>query len=184
MTGLEAVLRSNPDLATLLDRFAAIALPEAWLVAGALVQTVWNHRFALPPTHGIADIDLVYFDPDLSEETEAAHQARLRALFPLLTARLDLKNQARVHQWYAAKFGKPLAPYRSVPDAIATYPTTATALGVRMHQGRMELCAPFGTHDLLGGTVRPNKVLVTREVYEKKAARWRRLWPELAILAW
>lgn len=157
---------------------------RAWLVAGAVVQTVWNHRFALPPTNGIADIDIVYFDPDLSEDTEAAHQSRLRATFPNLTARLDVKNQARVHQWYEAKFGKPLAPDRSVPEAIATYPTTATATGVRMQGGRMELCAPFGTDDLLAAIVRPNKVLVTQEANEAKAARWRRLWPGLTILPW
>lgn len=180
MTNLEPILRSNPHLATLLDNFASLALPEPWIVAGALAQTVWNHRYALPPTHGIADIDLVYFDPDLSEATEAAHQSRL-ANTPI---RFDVKNQARVHQWYEAKFGRPLAPYRSVPEAIATYPTTATAIGVRMQNGTMELCAPFGTADLFAGIVRPNKALVTEAAYTAKAARWRRLWPELQILPW
>ena len=56
---LEAVLRGNPWLAALLDRFDSIALPDCWIVAGALAQTVWNHRFGLPPTTGIADIDIV-----------------------------------------------------------------------------------------------------------------------------
>lgn len=55
---LGAVLRSNADLAILLDRFAEIVLPDAWLVAGCLAQTIWNHRFGHPPGHGIADIDL------------------------------------------------------------------------------------------------------------------------------
>ncbi len=180
MTDLEPILRSNPHLATLLDNFASLTLPEPWLVAGALAQTVWNHRYALPPTHGIADIDIVYFDPDLSEATEAAHQSRLT--HPAI--RLDVKNQARVHQWYEAKFGRPLAPYPSVPAAIATYPTTATAIGVRMKSGTMELCAPFGTDDLLAGIVRPNKAVVTEAAYTAKAARWRRLWPKLQILPW
>ena len=184
MTALEPVLRSNPDLAALLDRFAALALPEAWLVAGALAQTVWNRRFALPPGHGIADIDLVYFDPDLTEATEAAHLARLRALFPDVAARLDVKNQARVHQWYEAKFGRPLAPYRSVPDAIATYPTTATCLGVRPGAEGLEVCAPFGLSDLLAGIVRPNKALVTETVYAAKSARWQAAWPGLRVMAW
>jgi hypothetical protein len=71
-----------------------------------------------------------------------------------------------------------------VPDAIATYPTTATAIGIRRHEGRIELCAPFGTHDLLAGIVRPNKALVTEAAYTAKAARWRRLWPQLTIEAW
>lgn len=177
---LEIIARTNPDLAALLDDFAAIALPDAWIVAGALAQTVWNAHFALPPTHGIADIDIVYFDPDLSEAREAAHQARLRARFPNLAARLDVKNQARVHHWYEARFARPLAPYRSVPDAIATYPTTATCLGLRPGA----ICAPYGTEDLWSAIVRPNKVLVTEAVYAQKTARWRRLWPGLEILPW
>jgi hypothetical protein len=32
--------------------------------------------------------------------------------------------------------------------------------------------------------VRPNPVLAPREVYERKAARWSGLWPELTVLAW
>ena len=53
-----------------------------------------------------------------------------------------------------------------------------------MQNGKMELCAPFGTADLFAGIVRPNKALVTEQAYTAKAARWRRLWPELRILPW
>lgn len=179
-----ALLRRNPDLATLLDRFAEIALPDAWIVAGSLAQTFWNHRFGLAPTHGIGDIDLVYFDPDLSETAEEAHAKRLRALFPKLTAWLDVKNQARVHHWYENKFARPLTPYTSTPAAIATYPTTATSIGVRTAHGLMEICAPHGLEDLMAGIVRPNKTLVTETVYAAKAERWRATWPGLTIIPW
>ena len=181
---LESILRNNPDLAALLDRFAEIALPDVWIVAGCIAQTVWNHRFGLAAGHGIGDIDLVYFDPDLSETTEEAHAQRLRAQFPALTTWLDVKNQARVHQWYSDKFGRPLTPDRSTPDAIATYPTTATSVGIRRHAGQTEICAPFGLQDLFAGIVRPNKVLVTETVYAAKATRWRAVWPGLTIIPW
>jgi hypothetical protein len=36
-----------------------------------------------------------------------------------------------VHLWYAEKFGNVLAPYTSTEDAITTFPTTATAIGVQ-----------------------------------------------------
>lgn len=182
---LAGVLRGNPDLAMVFDGFAATALPQAWLVAGCLAQTVWNQRFGLPPGHGIADIDVVYFDArDLSAAAEAAHEARLRRQFPGLRARLDVKNQARVHCWYAAKFGRPLAPYPSATAAIATYPTTATSVGVRPAGDGMELCAPFGLADMWAGVVRPNRVLVTEAVYRAKAARWQSMWPGLTVLPW
>lgn len=181
---LETMLRGNPWIAAVLGRFAAIDLPDAWLVAGAVVQTVWNHQFGLPATTGITDLDLVYFDPDLSEATEVVHANRLRALFADLPVWLDVKNQARVHLWYAAKFGVPLEPYRSTAHAIASYPTTATATGVRMTGDRFEVCAPFGVADLLSGVVRPNQVLVTEPVYAAKVARWQAIWPGLRVMPW
>ena len=174
---LEAVLRGNPWLAALLDRCDSLALPECWIVAGALAQTVWNHRFGMPPTTGIADIDIVYFDPDLSAAAETRQADRLRAYFADLPVWLDVKNQARVHLWYQARFGVTLAPYQSTAAAIATYPTTATAIGVRVVAGRFEICAPCGLADLFAGVVRPNCILVTEEVFRTKAARWAAIWP-------
>jgi hypothetical protein len=85
---LHAIALRSPILATILDRWADISLPDCWLVAGALVQTVWNDAFHLPPTHGISDVDLVYFDADdLSEEAEARHSTRVRELFSDLPVR-------------------------------------------------------------------------------------------------
>jgi hypothetical protein len=95
-----------------------------------------------------------------------------------------VKNQARVHLWYRRKFGYGIAPYRSVEDAIATFPTTATAVGLRKVGIGYELCAPFGLTDLLGLVVRPNMRQITREIYEAKVERWRRIWPQLTFVPW
>jgi hypothetical protein len=182
---LTEIVRRHPLLAAVLARFDAVALPDAWLVAGAVAQSVWNDRSGRPPAWGFKDIDIVYFDAaDLSAETEAAHEARLRTLFDDLPAKLDVKNEARVHLWYADAFGHAIEPYRSTADAIGTFPTTATSIGVRPGDGTLRLCAPFGLDDLLGGIVRPNKRQITRAVYEKKTARWRTLWPELTYIPW
>jgi hypothetical protein len=32
--------------------------------------------------------------------------------------------------------------------------------------------------------VRPNKTLVSRDVYEKKAQRWKSEWPMLEVIPW
>jgi hypothetical protein len=180
-----SALHANPDLAALLAGWADIALPDAWLVAGCVAQSVWNARFALPPGHGIADIDLVYHDAtDLSAATEAAHEARLRASFPALTARLDVKNQARVHCWYGAKFGRAIAPHANTPAAIATYPATATCIGVRPGPAGLDIIAPFGLADLLAGIVRANAALASEAVFQAKSARWHAAWPGLVVLPW
>ena len=79
---LKDALSANPVLSDVLGNWDEVALPDCWIVAGAVVQSYWNavHRF--PPLHGISDIDLIYFDPnDLSEKSESCHAARITALF-------------------------------------------------------------------------------------------------------
>ena len=182
---LRVVLARSAIVATVVDRWSEIALPDCWLVAGRLAQTVWNDAFGLPATHGISDVDLVYFDGgDLSEETEANHATRLRTLFADLGLWIDVKNEARVHLWYAETFGNVLAPYVSTEDAITTFPTTATAVGVQPRAGGLHVFAPYGLSDLLGLIVRPNKKQITQAVYDAKVKKWQARWPDLRIVAW
>ena len=111
----------------------------------------------MPPDHGKADIDLVYFDADdLSAATEEAHEARLRDTFTDIGLKLDLKNQARVHLWYPDRFGFAIPPYRSAAQAIATFPTTSAAVGIRPGAEGLEIVAPFGLVPVatgLGGAI-------------------------------
>jgi hypothetical protein len=98
---LDSELRQNFVLQELLSRFDEIELPDAWIVAGCMAQTVWNLSAGQPAECGIKDVDLVYFDSsDLSGETEASHGQRVFSLFAL-----DVKNEARVHLWYERRFG-------------------------------------------------------------------------------
>ncbi len=182
---IQKAVRANPAVARVLDNWAAIDLPDSWLVAGSVVQSYWNAAHGLPPHHGIDDVDVVYFDPDdLSEEAEAEHASRISAMFDGAGVRFDVKNQARVHLWYESRFGIPIQAYRSSRDAIDTFPTTAGAVGVRPQHGSLEAYTSFGFDDLLGLVVRPNKRLVTEEVYSAKVARWKPLWSKLRIVGW
>ncbi|NTF46135.1 nucleotidyltransferase family protein [Rhizobium rhizogenes] len=182
---LESIVFRSPLLVPLFRRWREIALPDCWLVAGAVAQTVWNDAFGLPLTHGINDVDIVYFDAgDLSEESEANHAARVRKMFSGLPAWIDVKNEARVHCWYEAKFGYPIPPYTSTLDAVTSFPTTATAVGARLHDDGLEFCAPFGLSDLLNGVVRPNKTQITRAIYQQKVDRWTTVWPRLRVVNW
>jgi uncharacterized protein len=182
---LEVALCQNRWLGEILERFEEIALPDSWLVAGSIAQTIWNLSYGQPAELGLKDIDLVYFDShDLSLDAEASHETRLRDLFQHLPAKLDVKNEARVRLWYEERFGYAIRPYLSSADAIATFPTTATAIGVRRIHGRFECCAPFGLDDLFDLVVRPNNRQITRAIYEAKVDRWRSSWPRLTFLPW
>jgi hypothetical protein len=160
-------------------------LPDAGVAAGCIAQTVWNLAFGKPPEFGIKDVDLVYFDAqDQSREAEANKELRLQNLFRQLPIKLDVKNEARVHLWYESAFGYPIASYSSTAEAIATFPTTATAIGVRRRASEFECCAPFGFDDLFHLVVRPNKSQITQSIYVAKIEQWRSIWPELKYTPW
>ncbi len=55
-----------------------------------------------------------------------------------------LAGLSKIIFWYEQRFGRPLAAYRSSEYAIATWPTTATRVGVRSDDNGFEVCAPFG----------------------------------------
>jgi hypothetical protein len=179
------ILESNPVTETLLRDMRLLRLDHCYIGAGCVAQTIWNHASGMPLNYGITDIDLVYFDADLSPDKENSLIEDARRLFGHLPIRLDVKNQARVHLWYERHFGYPIRPYASLEDAINSWPTTATAIGVRRDEhGVWRIYAPYGLNDLFGLIVRPNKVQITQEIYEKKTNRWASLWPRLKILPW
>jgi hypothetical protein len=182
---LEQIVRTNPVVGCLLDRLPGLGLPSWYLGAGAIAQTAWNHLHGFSATHAIADYDVVYYDAeDLSETGEQRIEDAATALVNAEGVLLDVTNEARVHLWYERRFGRPLGPYRSAEQAIATWPTTATSVGVRRAHGQFVVCAPFGLADLFAMVVRPNTTLVDRVLYEAKAERWRHRWPQLTILPW
>ncbi len=184
-TTLEQIILQDSVLKTVLERAPQLALANYYAGAGCVAQTVWNHLFGLPPAYGISDIDLVYFDDDLSSESENAVVQEACLLFSDLKIPVDVKNEARVHLWYEDHFGYPIEPYESLEDAIDTWPTTATAVGLRMDfSGCLQIYAPFGLDDLFSGTVRANKAQITEEIYRLKVRKWTRKWPGLKIIPW
>lgn len=183
---LGATLMRSSIVSTILDRAPKLALPNWYLGAGCIAQTVWNDLHGYPLTSNIKDYDLVYFDSsDLSCETEESHARDAQEIFQELHVEVDVANEARVHLWYADHFGYAIKPYSSVEDGIASWPTTATAIGVRQDtDGKLATYAPFGLGDLFGMVVRPNKRQITKEIYLKKVERWTKYWPKLVIIPW
>lgn len=180
---LKDILLQNTILSYVLERTRALKLPNWYLGAGAITQTVWNHNNGFDLNNGIEDYDLVYFDLDLSKEKEDSYLNQAKLLFTELS--VDIVNEARVHLWYKQRYGKDIQPYTSTESAIDTWPTTATSVGITMNEeGIIKIYAPFGLEDLLSYTVRPNKTLITEDIYKKKVAKWTSIWPNLNVIAW
>ncbi len=167
---LTALLLGEPWFARALDAVAASGLPDAWIGAGAVRDVVWGHLHGRFHADSVRDVDVAYFDPaDLSARRDRAAQHDLARLADLP---FEATNQAAVHTWYHQYFGgPPVDAFSCVHDAVATWPETATCVAVRRTAGGLEVCAPHGLADLLGGVWRVNPVRVTPEVSRERLAR-------------
>ena len=174
----------NPHNREILRRLPSLQLPDAWLVAGCLFQTVWNLQTGQSSTIGIKDYDLFYFDDaDLSEQAEAAIGQRVNACLGELGVTIEAKNQARVHTWYPEWFGKPYPPLLSSRDGIQRFLVPCTCIGLQPDGDDMpRLYAPYGLDDLYGGILRPNPLIDHRELFREKAASYKARWEWLQIV--
>ena len=182
---LEVVL-SNSHNRAILENAGVLGLSDWWLTGGAIFQTVWNVLEGRPADQGILDYDLFYFDAEkLTAEAEASVNRAAAALFREREIVIEARNEARVHLWYEEEFGVPGRRFESTRDAIDHFAAITCCFAVtRRDDGELKVYAPHGFDDLLQRRVRPNPVLVPREVYETKARRWSTEWPLLTVEAW
>ncbi|WP_059173120.1 nucleotidyltransferase family protein [Bacillus sp. FJAT-27445] len=183
---VRTVSKSEP-ITKVLQTLKDLNLPfEYYVGAGCITNTIWNDISDYPLEYGISDIDIVYYDKkDMEADSEKKLKDKLESKLWDVQFDFDVKNQARVHLWYESKFGFPIKPYPSLEAAIDSWPTTATALGIRIDRdGLYKIYAPYELDDLFSMIVRPNKLLVTKEIFEKKANKWKDRWPRLQIVPW
>lgn len=164
-----------------LDALQAVALAGprgGWLAAGFLRNAVWDALAGRSPeVASLADLDLVHHDAAApTPEADTAFEAALHAARPLPWS---VVNQVRAHGWNGH------APYRDLSAALAHWPETATAVAARLVAGRVEVLAPLGVADLLGGIVRPGPAHAADPavVRARLAAKgWLARWPGLRII--
>jgi uncharacterized protein len=179
----ESAVRANKINEELLERLPRLGLPDCWLVAGCLFQTIWNLQAHRAPHEHIRDYDVFYYDAsDLSYEAEDAHIKRLDAACGDLGVKLELRNQARVHLWYEQRFGHEYPRLSCSIDGIDRFLVACTCVGIRCSQGFPHAAyASFGLEGLYRGVLRPNPLIVREDLFLKKARSYQRRWPWLQI---
>lgn len=177
-----AALR-NPANRTIADELFHLALPDSWLVAGCLVQTVWNVLTDRAIDYGIADYDIFYFDRDTSWQAEDDVIRRLNDTFRQARVPVEVRNKARVHLWYPEKHRLPYPPLHCSCDGIDRFLTKNTRIGLQRRKEGYDVYAPDGFDDIVNLIVRPNPgPNFSAENYARKTSRWKTLWPELTVL--
>ena len=176
---IESILRADALRWKLLRYAAVLGLPDCWIAAGFVRNAVWDYLHQRPPAPPSGDVDVIWFDPALTDPVhDRAAERTLQALEP--GTRWSVKNQARMH----LRNGD--CPYRSASDAMCYWPETATAIAVRLTaKQRLEIAAPLGLQDLLTLTLRPGPHFAgaKRPQFDERvrAKEWLHHWPRLAL---
>jgi uncharacterized protein len=170
---VEQALRNRTN-AAILSRLPDCGLADAWLVAGCLFQTVWNLSSGREPGDAIADYDVFYFDDsDLSWEAEDEVIRRIATHFADLCVEVQVRNQARVHLWYKAKFGPGYPQLASSTDGIDRFLVAGTCIGFQARPTGIAVHAPFGVEEIAQGILRPNPNNLRIDAFRTKAQRLR-----------
>jgi len=159
--------------------------PPDWLIgAGGIRDRVWDHLHGFSPPTPVRDVDLAFFDAAaLGGERERGVERALCARAPDIA--WDVTNQAAVHLWYPRVFGVHVEPLSSTTEGVATWPETATAVGIRLLADQsIVVVAPFGLEDLFGLVCRRNPRRVTVEQYRARVENKHiaQRWPRVRIL--
>jgi hypothetical protein len=180
---LDAVVQ-NPVNRRVADELFRLALPDAWIVSGCLVQTVWNVQTGRAVDYGIADYDVFYFDSDISWQAEDVVIRQLHETFAASGVTVEARNQARVHLWYPQKHGLPYPALSCSTEGIDRFLTKNTQVGIRRTPDGYDVYAPHGFDDIAAMIVRPNPgANFSAANYAPKGARWKSLWPEITVLS-
>lgn len=182
------IIKQNSDLATILDYIYELKLPNFYIAAGSVFQTIWNYYDNKPLNFGIKDIDIIYYDPiNLSKESEQKLEKTIEDYLKKagLNYELDIHNEARMHLWKKDNENKNIDQYKNSEDAIDQWIATVHAIGITKENNEIKVYAPYGLSDIFSKTIRPIKHKNnSKELYNKKVASWQKRFENLNIVEW
>lgn len=182
------IIKQNSDLVTILDYIYELKLPNFYIAAGSVFQTIWNYYDNKPLNFGIKDIDIIYYDPiNLSKESEQKLEKTIEDHFKKagLNYELDIHNEARMHLWKKDNENKNIDQYKNSEDAIDQWIATVHVIGITKENNEIKVYAPYGLSDIFSKTIRPIKHKNnSKELYNKKVASWQKRFENLNIVEW
>lgn len=183
-----SILKQNDDLMIILDYISSLNLPNFYIAAGSIFQTIWNYYDNKPLNFGIKDIDIIYYDPNkITKENEKELEDKIINYFEKmgLKYKLDLHNEARMHLWKKDNENKDINQYLNSEDAINQLIATIQAVGITKENYEIKVYAPYGLSDIFCKTIRPIKHKAnSKELYDNKVDSWQKRFENLNIIEW
>lgn len=186
---LICILEKNKELMEMLDYISKLNLPNFYIAAGSVFQTIWNYYDGKDLNFGIKDIDVIYFNNnDLSVEKDLEYYNIINdyAKSKKINYEIDVSNEARMHLWKMEHGqGEKSEPYKNSEDAISKWIATVHAIGITKENNQIKVYAPYGLSDIFSKTIRPIKHNAnSKELYDKKVASWNERFNDLTIIEW
>ena len=182
------ILEENKDLMDVLDFICKLNLPNFYVAAGSIFQTIWNYYDNKPLNYGIKDIDVIYYNKDdLSVDTDIKYYNLINdyCIKQGYNYEIDVSNEARMHLCKKEKFNIAVEQYKNSEDAINKWIATVHAIGITKEKNYLKIYAPYGLSDIYSRTIRPIKHKDnTKEIYDKKAKSWNERFDNLNIIEW
>lgn len=182
------ILEKNIELMDILDFVYKLNLPNFYIAAGSVFQTIWNYYDNNPLNYGIKDIDVIYYNNnDLSVDTDIKYYNLIKdyCLKQGYNYEIDVSNEARMHLWKKEKFNIDVEQYINSEDAINKWIATVHAIGITKENNILKIYAPFGLSDIYSRTIRPIKHEYSKkEIYDKKVKSWSERFNNLNIFEW
>lgn len=181
-----SILKQNNDLMLILDYLVELNLPNFYIAAGSIFQTIWNYYDHKPLNYGIKDIDIIYYDSNnTSKESEKDLEDKIVEHFKMLNYEFDVHNEARMHLWKKENENKDINQYKNSEDAISKWIATVHSVGITKINENIKIYAPYGLSDIFSKTIRPIKHKAnSKELYDKKVASWKTRFNNLNIIEW
>lgn len=184
-----SILEKNKELMAMLDYISELNLPNFYIAAGSVFQTIWNYYDNRELNYGIKDIDVIYFNNnDLSVEKDLEYYNIINnyAKSKGFNYEIDVSNEARMHLWKMEhNQGENIEPYKNSEDAISKWIATVHTIGITKENNQIKVYAPYGLSDIFSKTIRPIKHNEnSKDLYDKKVAGWKERFNNLNIIEW
>ena len=183
------ILKQNKNLMVMLDYISELNLPNFYIAAGSVFQTIWNYYDGRDLNFGIKDIDVIYYNnDDLSVEKDIEYYNLISkyAKSKNIEYEIDVSNDARMHLWQMKhNQGKKIEQYQNSEDPISKWIATVHAIGITKENDEIKVYAPYGLSDIFSKTIRPIKhENNSKELYDKKVKSWNKRFKDLNIIKW